>query len=268
MDNFSKWNKAVIAKVLALFVIILCVYFVVLIINDWKSGEYIGSGVTATNTITVSGTGDVLAVPDVATFSFTVSKEDKVISAAQDFVASTTNNILASLKNDFKISDNDIQTESYDINPVYDYVNYTCVANVPCRQGNQVLRDYQVSQTVSVKIRDTSKSGDILGMVGGSGATDVTNLVFSIDKPDDLNNQARSKAIAQAQGKAEELAKELGVSLIRVVGFNEEGENPYPVYAKSAVTMEMGGGAAVPAPEIPTGENKITSNVSVTYEIK
>ena len=61
-------------------------------------------------------------------------------------------------------------------------------------------------------------------------------------------------------------AKSLGVKLVKIVGYSEGGN--YPVYydkmAVSAAPMGMGGAEAV----IPTGENKITSNVSITYEIK
>ena len=62
---------------------------------------------------------------------------------------------------------------------------------------------------------------------------------------------------------------ELGVSLVRIVGFSENGNYPM-YYAKAEMSMAADGrgGAPVPAPEIPVGENKIISNVSVTYEIK
>ena len=61
----------------------------------------------------------------------------------------------------------------------------------------------------------------------------------------------------------------LGVSIVRIVGFNEN--NGGPIYYAKTMSMDsagMGGAPAAPAPEIPVGQNKITSNVNITYEIR
>ncbi|MEK7509911.1 MAG: SIMPL domain-containing protein, partial [Patescibacteria group bacterium] len=50
----------------------------------FKEYRYVGSGVTATNTITVSGQGEVFAVPDRATFTVTVREEAVEVADAQD----------------------------------------------------------------------------------------------------------------------------------------------------------------------------------------
>ena len=131
-----------------------------------------------------------------------------------------------------------------------------------------MLRGFQVSQTLNVKVRDTKKAGDLLSGVGSLGASSVSGLSFTIDDEDALQAEAREKAIEKARGKAEQLAGQLGVSLVRVVGFSEDGGGyPMPMYARA----EMAFGdfeSKMAAPEIPAGENKIVSNVSVTYEIR
>jgi len=83
-----------------------------------------------------------------------------------------------------------------------------------------------------------------------------------------IQTEARDEAIADAKEKAKALAKELGVSLVRIVSFTESnGGYPYPLYDKA---YGMGGAVAqsAPAPEISTGENKYTSNVTIVYEIR
>src|SRR3989338_4179504 len=87
--------------------------------------------------------------------------------------------------------------------------------------------------------------------------------------PNAQRESARHQAIEQAREKAEELANQLGVSLVRVIGFSENGGG-YPVpyaYGRGGHMMVAMESKAV-APEIPVGENKIISNVSVTYEIR
>ncbi len=77
-------------------------------------------------------------------------------------------------------------------------------------------------------------------------------------------------AIDDAKEKAESLSKDLGVKLVRIISFYEnsnDGGYPYPMYAESKA---IGGDMAVTnvAPSLSTGENKIMSNVTITYEIK
>ena len=236
-------------------------------IKTFKEFHYIGSGVTASNTITVSGSGDVFAVPDTGTFSVTVQEEAKDVATAQAAATKKSNDIIAYLKAQ-NVEEKDIKTTDYSVNPQYDYINGTCSSGY-CPPGKQTLRGYQVTQTLEVKVRDTKKAGDLLSGVGGKGASQVSGLSFTTDDPDALQAEARSKAITDAKTKADELAKELGVKIVRVVGFNEDGGGR-PIYYAKNMAVGMGGAmdSAAPAPELPVGQNKITSNVSVTYEIR
>ena len=78
--------------------------------------------------------------------------------------------------------------------------------------------------------------------------------------------EARKEAIADAKAKAESLAASLGVRLVRIVGFSEGSSGP--IYYAKEVRLMTADSAEAPSPEIPVGENKITSNISLTYEIQ
>ncbi len=243
-------------------------FLLVLTVSSLKQYHYIGSGVSASNTITVSGDGEVFAVPDTATFSVTVQEEAKEAKAAQEVATKKGNDIKAYLKSE-GIDEKDIQTTDYSLYPQYDYINGTCTQGY-CQPGKQTLRGFQVSETLTVKVRDTKKAGDLLAGVGSKGASSVSGLNFTIDDQDKLDAEARDKAIAKAKEKAEALADALGVGIVRVVGFSENGGDGRMYYAK---TMSVGMGGAVdaampPSPEIAVGQNKITSNVTITYEIR
>lgn len=260
----THWPRMAAAAALG----VLALFLLIATLSELKNYRFIGSGVTATNTITVSGEGEVFAVPDTATFSVTVQEEAKEVKDAQDVATGKSNEIVAYLKSQ-GIDEKDIQTTDYNVYPQYDYVNTVCT-NGYCPPGKQTLRGFQVSQTLTVKVRDTKKAGDLLSGVGSRGASSVSGLSFTIDDQKALEAEARGKAIDDARGKAEALAHQLGVSLVRIVGFSENGN--YPIYyAKAEMSMAAdgrGGEAVPPSPEIPVGENKIVSNVSVTYEIK
>ena len=261
----THWPRTMAATALGF----LALFLAVLTVSTLKEFRFIGSGVTATNTITVSGEGEVFAVPDTATFSVTIQEEAKEVKDAQGVATKKANDIIRYLKGE-GIDEKDIKTADYSVYPQYDYTQSVCRDGF-CPPGRQVLRGFQVSQTLTVKVRDTKKAGDLLSGVGSLGASSVSGLSFELDKADQSSKEAeaRGKAIDDARQKAGALAEQLGVSLVRVVGFSENGN--YPIYyAKAEMSMAADGrgGAPAPAPEIPVGQNKITSNVSVTYEIR
>ena len=261
----THWPRVAAAAALGM----LALFLLVGTLGSLKGYHYIGSGVTATNTITVSGDGEVFAVPDTATFSVTVQEEAKTVKDAQDTATKKSNDIVAYLKTQ-GIDEKDIQTTDYSVSPQYDYSQGVCPASGYCPPGKQTLRGFQVSQTLTIKVRDTKKAGDLLSGVGALGASQVSGLSFTIDDQDALEAQARDKAIAKAKTKAEELANSLGVSIVRVVGFSENANYPIPyAYGRGGVAMAMDSTATEKAaPDVPVGQNKITSNVSVTYEIR
>jgi len=249
--------------------IVLMVYLGVLALSTLKGIKYVGAGVPATNTISVQGEGDVFAVPDTAQFSATVMETAGDVETAQNQADQKGNDIKKYLSG-AGVDEKDIQTTDYSVSPQYEYQRATSAActNGYCPPGRQVLTGYQVSETLTVKVRDTKKAGDLLAGVGSRGASQVSGLNFTVADEDDLQKQARDKAIAQAKEKARQLASSLGVSLVRVVGFSENGSvSPMP-YAAKAMSFAAQDTAAPAAPEISPGQNKITSNVTLSYEIE
>src|SRR3989344_3016967 len=175
----------------------LAIFLLVGTLKVLKEYRYVGSGVTATNTITVSGEGEVFAVPDTAEFSVTIQEEAKEVADAQEVATKKSNDIYAYLKEQ-GIEEKDIKTIDYSVYPQYDYLESACRDGY-CPGGRQVLRGFQVSQTFTVKVRDTEKAGDLLSGVGSLGASSVSGLSFTIDDQDALEAEARKSAIDDAR---------------------------------------------------------------------
>jgi uncharacterized protein YggE len=252
-----------VRKMAALALGMLALFLLVATISELRAYNYIGAGIAPADTITVTGEGKVFAVPDTATFTFTVDETAPDVAAAQSKATAAANTVIDYLKQQ-GIADADIQTTAYNVNPQYEYSAQICANNGYCPPQKQTIVGYEVSQTVSVKVRDITKAGALLSGVGTRGISDVSGLTFTVADQDALEAQARDKAIADAQSKAKDLASALGVSIIRVTGFSEnQGIVPMPTY------MAAGAASNAPAiPQIPAGQNTITSNVSVTYEIR
>jgi len=216
------------------------------------------------DTITFTGKGEVVVKPDIATVSFGVTAENIDVAKAQTEATTKMNAIIDLLKSK-GVAEKDIKLTNYNIYPRYDYVQASAL--YPYNPGKQVLAAYVVSQTVEVKIRDISKAGEILSGVGEFGVTDVSGLTFTVDNEEVVKDQARDLAITDAKAQAKTLAKSLGVRLVKITNFSENGN--YPVYYEMNKSMALGiGGGDAAVPQVPMGENKITSNVSITYEIR
>jgi len=226
------------------------------------------------NVITVSGEGKASAAPDLATISFTVSEDADTASSSQDAAAKKVNAALAALKN-LQIDDKDIQTSSYNVYPRYSQ-NQPCIYNgpiisgagaayPPCPPTESKVIGYTASQTVTVKLHDVNSVGTVVTALGQAGISNLNGPDFSVENPDAVQSEARKDAIDQAHAKAEELAKELGVRLVRVVNYSEGGGYyPGPMMEASGAAT----GKAATVPSIPTGQNEVTLDVTVTYEIR
>lgn len=227
-----------------------------------QQAEYANIGPT---TISVSGEGEVLATPDIGMFTFAVRAEADTADAAQSDSAERINEIISYLSEQ-GVADADVKTTNYSLSPKYRYEERVCPANSYCPPGERVVDGYTVSQMVEVKVRDLDMSGTLISGVGERGATNISNLQFTIDDETELNRQARDAAIQNAQENAEKLADSLGVEIVRMIGFYEQDQQPrYQAYG-------MGGGMdtaeARTTAKMPTGENEFTSTVNITYEIR
>ncbi|MES2213675.1 MAG: SIMPL domain-containing protein [Patescibacteria group bacterium] len=249
-------------------VVLLGVFLAVISISTIKGWRSIGKSQTGQNMITISGTGEAVAIPDTAQFTFSVIESAKTTKEATDMASKKINAIIPALKA-LGVDEKDIKTVGYNMYPQYEYKTTTICAPGYCPPGKQVINGYEVNQSVSVKVRKTADAGTVLTKVTDLGASNVSGLDFVIDNQDTIQAEARDKAIQDAKNKANELSKSLGVRLTKIINFYETGNQPIYYDKMMSQSAVMGAGMAPSvAPELPVGENKVTSNVTITYEVE
>lgn len=264
---FSTEEAKKLIKAVSLFLIIVSAFFVIKGIGELKAQRFIGSGTTATNTITVSGEGKVFAVPDVATITFSVRKDASTVKEAQEKANEIANGAIEFIR-DSGVEEKDIKVVSNNFYPKYETIApcYT----YPCPNKDPKIVGYEVSRSITVKVRNADSAGAIVDGLATKNVTDLNGPTFTIDDEDSIRDEAREDAIADAREKAEKLADQLGVSIVRIVGFSENGGG-YPIAYMRAESANMGMGGAedmkVDA-DLPMGENEYSSNVTITYEIR
>ncbi len=247
--------------------IALTVFLAVISIKEIISIKYVGKGdFPSLSNISVTGKGEAISIPDIATFSFSVNENAKTVKEAQNKATEKTNTALKVIRSG-GVADKDIKTISYSINPHYEYEQGIC-SQYGCTGGKSVQSGYDVSQTIEVKIRDLEKAGELFDSIGNAGIKTVNGLTFAIDDIDVVKEKARQIAIANAKEKAEKIAKSLGVKLVKITSYYDSSDEVYPMYAREGMSADTGIMKASIAPEIPKGEQKVTASVSIGYEIK
>ena len=202
----------------------------------------------------VSGEGRVSVVPDVAILSLGVEFQAPTVAEAQGEAAKAMEAVLDELKA-HGVLGKDIKTQQYTISPVRRW-----------HEDKEILLGYRVTNMVSVKIREIDAAGAIIDAVAavGGDAIRISSVNFTVDDPSAYYAEAREKAMADAQKKAEQLADLADIFLGDPI-YISEGLG----YIPRSYDIRAEAGAPMPAPATPItpGEMEIFLTVQVVYEI-
>lgn len=227
----------------------------------------------------VTAQGKITVPPDVATVDFSV--QSTISKNIGDIVkdGNTKMNAIIAALTALKIDKADIQTNQYQLNPIYNYPVVTSKfipnsSTVSTNEGTMtttqtILQGYQLTEGITVKIRDLNTVGDVIQAAIAAGANQAGGVSFTIDDKDKLRAEARALAISKAMEKAKTIAKQSGLKLGKLINVTEN-TGPMPYYANS-YDMKVGAGAvaeSVPAPSIQSGTLDITDDVVLTYRVK
>ncbi len=268
-DNINLLYKSGIFTLISLGLLALAAIFFL-----WR-----GNVKTETRVFNVQGVGEVLSVPTKGTINATFKQEGKTQKEANDLLA--TNLQDANKEFDIlKIDKKDIKTTSTQLTPKYEYCyNYPDKNTWPdyCKSNpsSEKIVGYISSQSITFSLENKDILEKLVGVLAGLRAKDVYGPNWELNKVDEENakNEARKIAVAEAKKKAEIIASALGQSLGKVVSYNENfGGGGYPVlYAKAEMlsarnqVADQAAGAPIPVSQ---GENKVTVNVDVQYELR
>lgn len=200
--------------------------------------------------ITVTGLGKVTGVPDVLTVQLGVSVTRDDVSGALSAASETLGRVRAALTGG-GVATRDLQTSNVSVQPSYSYDN-----------GRQTVDGYQATESLTAKLRDLGKAGDLITAAATAGGNAATVSGVSFDLADDtaLLNTARDAAFADARAKARRYAKDAGAKLGPLVRISETvngGTEPVPVAG-----APRSDAAAVP---VDPGTTQLSVTVDVVY---
>lgn len=209
-------------------------------------------GVPGMRQVTVVGQGEVRITPDLATVQLGVESAAPTVQEALAQNTAQAQAIIDQIKT-LGVADKDIQTSSFNI-----YANYS--------NEGRTITGYTVSNIVMVTIRDLQQAGDLLDRVVQVGANRVYGISFGLSDPSAAQAQARDAAMADARARADQYARAGSAALGSVLVITENlGSGP--IVPVAAAMRGEGAQAGAPVP-VQAGEQLITAQVQVTYELR
>ena len=204
-----------------------------------------------TTTLDLSASGEVKAVPDMATITVGVTSDGATPSDALRANSASMAQLLAALKA-HGIEARDIQTSNLNLSPRYIYKPNES----PTPNG------FEASNQVTVTVRDLAKLGDDMDAVVAAGATNIASLSFGLKNPGAARDAARFAAVKDLQDKAAIYANASGYHIRRLVNLSEGTAT----YVQPMMRAQARPGAGFQG--VPVSEGEMTVRIDITGEFE
>jgi len=160
--------------------------------------------------ISVVGTAEIKVAPDEAILSLGVESQNIDLLAAKSQHDARVKKLLG-LARDTGVEEKYIQTSALTMGPNYSY-----------ESGKRKWNGYEVSQSISITLKDLSKYEALMTKFLQAGVNRVDGVSFLVAEPNKYKADARLKAIRAAKEKATAMASELGQTVGKPFEVSEE----------------------------------------------
>ncbi|MDR2521654.1 MAG: SIMPL domain-containing protein [Spirochaetaceae bacterium] len=217
------------------------------------------AGGSTPDTVQVSATGTVMAQPDAVQMTIYYSNTAPSTKEAKDAVDARMREITAILK-DSGVEEKDIRTVALNYREEIEYHN-----------GRPISAGQRAEQSLAVTVHDIvnnpARFSGLLDKLSALDRVTINNIRFDIANKTEFFAQSRELAFQKAREKAAQYAVLSGRSLGGVRALVEDrGRDAVFVRAqsntaKAAVAYDAAAG-------VPSGEQEITTDVTVTFTLK
>lgn len=203
----------------------------------------------------VTATGRLARIPDVVRVEAGVTTQARTAAEAMRQNSAQMARVRAALTA-AGVADRDVQTTSFNLGA------YHTVGPAPDRE--QIFAGYRTSNQLVIRLRDVSRSGQVLDALVNEGVNDIEGPSLDFENREALMDEARAMAIAAARARAELYARGLGMRVKRAVlidedgGYSGSGSNNMVNMATNSIVGST----------IDTGGRIISATVSVVFELE
>tara|TARA_R110000868_G_scaffold165291_2_gene398221 strand:- start:23 stop:715 length:693 start_codon:yes stop_codon:yes gene_type:complete len=200
-------------------------------------------------TLSLSATADVQVAPDYATVqSGVVTRAATAQQAVQDNARAMTA-VFDALRR-AGVTGNDVQTSQLSVSPVYSDRREP-------ETNDLTIIGYETRNTVSAKVRDTTRVGNVIDAMVTAGANNIQNVSFGAEDTSAAMDQARREAIASLLARANLFADAAGFELCGITRMSED-------FARPAQPMMMARMESASTP-VAAGQLSITATINADF---
>jgi len=187
--------------------------------------------------MTLTGQGQVTAVPDMAVIRLGIQLTESDLASVQSQNALLSQAVLDALR---RMGITDIKTFQYSIDKYYEYDN-----------GTPIDRGYTVRNILEIKTRDTDLLGTIIDTAVNAGANVVDLISFEVSNPEYYYQRALNLAVMDAIEKAKSISNNLGTQVepipINITESSSMPRPPQPFQRELAATPIIPGNVTIEA---------------------
>jgi uncharacterized protein YggE len=210
------------------------------------------------NTVFAGADGKFAAPADTALVQFNISAQADTAKAAYDQAAKEAEQTRQILRTN-GIDPKSAEIGYYSIQPVYDWKN-------PKRK----LTGYQVTTSVSLKLKDFTKIGPITQQLADADVSQSQSVSYTLDNIDEAKAKAVEDAYRHARISAESLARASGrtlgeLSYASVDTFENVRVTPM---VRAPALMKMQAEAPAPTEEFTPQSINVTAHVNAMFLLK
>lgn len=206
-------------------------------------------------TISVSGTGSVDAVPDIARLHLAVQRRDLDMATARAATLKVSRDFIA-LCSRLGIKESKVRTAGLTIQPEYRWDQ---------QQKLQVFSGYFVQRQLEVELNDLDKLGELIEGAIDAGVNEVSPPQLDSSQRRELGRQALAAAASDARSNAQRIADTLGVklgALRNIDAHSSQPRPPGPMMRMSAMAAEADSGASYTP-----GEISLDAQVNASFDV-
>jgi len=199
----------------------------------------------------VNGTGTVTVVPDQVSITVRVENTGKDAIGVKRENDNTVREVLAFLDG-ANVPANQVKTDYIRLSKNYEY--------------NTKTYNYAANQSITIRLTNLAQYEPVMNGLLNSGVNRIDQVVFGASNNDELQSQARKKAMENAKLKATEYAAALGQQIGAAITISEQGAAIPPMQKNRmmAFSAEDAGSAPAMAP----GELEIRVQVQVSFVLR
>ncbi len=203
-------------------------------------------------TITVTGAASVTLKSDYARVSVGVSTSAKTVDEATQKNNAAIHAVIAALK-EAGIAEEDIATNSYSVHAEYEYSSI----------GGQKLTGYNVTNQLTVILRNMEHIGATLDKATAAGANNIYNIEFLSTQSAAAQDEATAYAVQDAMRKAQLLADAADLTLGNIISISDSSSG----WVGGARTYKSSLDAVAGNSILPD-DASVTASVTMVFEVK